>query len=64
MLAGHGVTAVGEAAPGQQRPCDHRELVSHAHRAVKGMCSVTVEIGASQGKRRMRDGGIFFHCSG
>jgi hypothetical protein len=31
---------------------------------VKGMCSVMVDIGASQGKRRMRDGGIFFHCSG
>ena len=45
MLAGHGVTAVGKAAPGQQRPRDHRELVSHAHRAVKGMCSVMVDIG-------------------
>ena len=59
MLAGHGVAAVGEAAPGQQRPRDHRERVRVAGQlrpqGVEGNVQVMVNIGVSQGRRRMCD---------
>lgn len=68
MLAGHGVTAVGKAAPGQQRPRDHRELVRFAGqpRPQGGEGNVQRDGGDwdEPGERRMCDDVICFRCSG